>query len=174
MKFSDGEKIIMLMLSDLYEKLGIQGEIDHRLLKSSIIGGHSWAIDWHYGAAFPEDDDYENVKFVADVLDMWSFIESHFRALPVEQQRSVQEQVGEYRTRFAGFDGNNETEFFGIARFLVRDLGRFTNFSGHELDSHMPTVGRYREMLRKFTPLRPELGDRKLTSEELITILSRD
>ena len=30
--------------------------------------------------------------------------------------------------KFHGFDGNNEPECMGIARFLVEQLGRFTDF----------------------------------------------
>ncbi len=36
MKFSDGEKVIALMLCELYDKLGVDGEIDHDFLRSAI------------------------------------------------------------------------------------------------------------------------------------------
>ena len=33
MKLSDGEKLIILMLSELYEKLGVEGEIEPDFIK---------------------------------------------------------------------------------------------------------------------------------------------
>ena len=37
MKISDGEKLIILMLSELYEKLGVDGEIEPDFIKSAIF-----------------------------------------------------------------------------------------------------------------------------------------
>jgi len=39
-KLSDGEKLILLMLSEIYEKTGIEGEIEPEFIQSAIFGDH--------------------------------------------------------------------------------------------------------------------------------------
>jgi len=41
MKITDGEKLILLMLSDLYERLGVEGEIEPEFIKSAIFSDRS-------------------------------------------------------------------------------------------------------------------------------------
>jgi len=45
MKLTDGEKLILYMLSEIYEHLGIEGKtkIDSQFVKSAIHDGHAWA-----------------------------------------------------------------------------------------------------------------------------------
>ena len=73
--------------------------------------------------------------------------------------------------RFNGFDGNNETEHMGVARFLIEDLERFSSFKKRDLNSHMPTLVGYRRMLRIFLPLRPGLTGGVLTASQIIDLL---
>jgi uncharacterized protein YfbU (UPF0304 family) len=74
--------------------------------------------------------------------------------------------------KFIGFDGNNESELMGIARFLIDDMERFTSFKGRELNSHMPTRSMYRRMLSVFEPIRKTLVGVELSADQLITILN--
>ena len=76
--------------------------------------------------------------------------------------------------RFAGFDGNNESTYLGIARFLIHEMDRFNGFKKHDLDSHAPSTGRYRRMLEAFLPLPPGLGHEGLTVDQLIKILNQE
>ena len=71
MKISDGEKLIILMLSELYEKLGVDGEIEPDFIKSAIFSDQLWGIKWKYsGIPFEESEDRQIVKEVVDILDM--------------------------------------------------------------------------------------------------------
>src|SRR5438046_5400629 len=45
-KFSDGEKLILLMLGDLYKHLKVDGESDPEFIAKVILGGHFWAPKW--------------------------------------------------------------------------------------------------------------------------------
>jgi uncharacterized protein YfbU (UPF0304 family) len=54
-------------------------------------------------------------------------------------------------TRFAGYDGNNESKFMGFASFTVERLDRFTHLPLKEdgyFNSHMPTRPVYQRMLK--------------------------
>ena len=73
---------------------------------------------------------------------------------------------------FAGFDGNNESELYSIATFLINDMGRFTKFKGRELNSHTHTRERYRRMLSVFLPLRTTLHGGALSVEQLIQVMT--
>jgi len=73
MKLSDGEKLILFMLSELYEKLGIEGEMDPKFIKSAICSGNTWGLKWQYTGIFDSGETKpELVTEVANILDMWS------------------------------------------------------------------------------------------------------
>jgi uncharacterized protein YfbU (UPF0304 family) len=76
--------------------------------------------------------------------------------------------------KFIGFDGNNEGEYLGIARFLINKMGRFESFKGRDLNSHSPKVANYRHMIDLFEPMRAGLVGRELGVDEIITLLRRE
>lgn len=172
---SDGEKLIAMMLCDLSDKLKTDGEIDTALIRKVIVGGHYWALGWEMPGLFHGHVDKQTrVRFVVDVLDMWSFIEEAYETLSPDEKERLAHEADPFGThvQFRGFDGNNETEQLGIARFLIEDLDRFTRFRSCDLNSHMPTVDTYRRMLAVFEPLRRTLVGRRLSVNELAAVLN--
>jgi uncharacterized protein len=174
MKLTDGEKLILTMLCELYEKLGIKGEIDSRFVKEAIVSGNLWGLKWNYGGLFHDYEASEDVLHeTVDILDMWTFLESGYEKLTPEEKFRVEEEaapLGKY-VHFTGFDGNGEPEYNCVARFLIEQLDRFQNFKGRELNSHMPTLEACKRMLAVFGPLRSSLGNGQLTTEKIIDIL---
>lgn len=174
---SDGEKLIAIMLAELIKKQGVEVETNIDLVEKVIYGGHYWALGWEMPGIFHgHADKQRHVRFVVDVLDMWSFMEEAFDDLrEKERERLVIEAApfGEH-VQFPGFDGNNESEHLSIARFLVEELDRFTRFrEGHrDLNSHSPTLERYARMLRVFAPMREILVGRRLSVDELVLLLN--
>jgi uncharacterized protein YfbU (UPF0304 family) len=49
---------------------------------------------------------------------------------------------------FEGFDGNNETEHYAYAQFMIQELGRWAEFKNSDLNSHAERLARYRRMLQ--------------------------
>ncbi|GAO36360.1 hypothetical protein SCT_1766 [Sulfuricella sp. T08] len=175
MKLSDGEKIIVLMLTELYEKLGIDGEMDPDFLRSAIFNDKLWGIRWKYtGIPFSEADDPAVVRVVVDILDMWSFIERSYAELNEAQKAELATHVPHFGKdpKFHGFDGNNEGEYMGTALFLVNELERFEEFKGRSFNCHHPSIEMHRRMLEVFEPIRKGLGFRSLSIGELATILN--
>lgn len=174
MKLSDGEKLIILMLSELYEKLGVEGEIEPDFIKSAIFGNQLWGLKWKYsGIPFEESEDPEVVKKVVDILDMWHFIEYAYYNLTESEKQQLKidaEPFGE-EPKFSGFDGNNEAEYMGTAIFLVNDLERFQEFKGRDFNSHMQSVELYNRMLEVFEPIRVTLRNKPMSLENLTSIL---
>lgn len=173
--FTDGEKLITLMVSDLLKGLNIQTDTNLPLVEKAILGGHYWALGWEMPGIYHGHNDKESrVSFVVDVLDMWSFIEEGYEVLTDEAKERLAKEADPFGThvKFRGFDGNNEAEYMSIARFLVHDLDRFTRFKDHDFNSHSSTLVGYGRMVRAFEPIRATLIGRRMSVEELATVLN--
>ena len=173
--FTDGEKLITMMLVDLHKKLKVEGETDVEFVSKVIYGGHYWALGWEMTGLFHAHSDKQTrVRFVVDVLDMWSFIKWAMDSFNPEQKARIAEEakpIGDH-VEFYGFDGNNESDYLSIARFLTEDMDRFSELKGKGgLNSHHPTVDIYRRMLSAFLPMRASLVGRNLSPDQVIAIL---
>lgn len=173
-RFSDGERLLALMMRDLYKKLKVEGEIDVDFIAEVIWGGHYWAPKWEMPGLFHgEEDDPNDVHFVVEVLNMWSFFERAYDRLDDAAKARIEEEAKPFGrdVRFDGFDGNNETSLMAIARFLVNKMERFEEFQKRELNSHFPSVDMHKRMLAVFKPMQKSLFGRDLTVDQIIRIL---
>lgn len=175
MNITEGEKLVLLMLSEIYDKLEIDGEIDPNFIRSAIFSDNTWSIPWKYtGIPFEEQNTPDIVKEVLDILDMWSMIERSYENLTKEQKELVKKEADPFgeNPRFPGFDGNNETEYMGTASFLINDLDRFEEFKGRDLNSHAPLTESYRRMLSAFKPIMKKLNFQPLSPQNIAKILN--
>ena len=165
---SKGEKLILASLNNIVGELNLKNsktELD--FVVKSMSRGHSWAIDWDHEWLNHEDTSYERVKETVDILSMWDYLAYVYKNLSKEDQGAV-DKVNRFKwNKFPGFDGNNE-EHYGIARFLIEEMQRFTNFDPKNINSHTPMVHRYLEMYSEFNKLRykehKEIGVKELTA----------
>lgn len=175
MKLTNPEKLILIMLGEIYEKLGINenSEIDPKFIADAIYTDNTWALDWKYVGILSDNSEQDppEVSEVVNYLDMWSFIERAYEKLDVASKKLIKDDTSIIQVKFTGFDGNNETEYMSIAKFLINQLDRFGEFKDRELNSHLPMIGRYRRMYSIFEPIRRVLYDRNLTVVELQSIL---
>lgn len=174
MKLTDGEKLIILMLTEIYDKLQIDGETEPDFLRSAIFNDHLWGIRWKCsGIPFEPGEDPPAVREVVDILDMWRLIEFAYSKLDAKQRQKLAQDaapLGE-DPRFLGFDGNNESEHMSVAMFLVNQLDRFQEFKGRSFNCHQPSLDAHKRMLAVFEPLRASLTDSSLSVEQLTKIL---
>ena len=174
-RISDGEKIIITMLRDVYRSLGIKnGEVNPDFVLSALVGGHYWALAWeHTGILHGHIDHEQIVSEVVNILDMWSFLESGYSRLSNEQKHEIAAELEPFGkdVRFPGFDGNNESNHYSVARFLVDEMNRFQSFKGRELNSHSERLNGYRRMLRVFEPMRKTLTGGDLSVSQIISVL---
>ena len=174
MKLSDGEKIIILMLTELHQKLQVNGEMEPDFHRSAIFNDMLRGIRWKYrGIPFSDAEDPEIVREVLDILDMWSCIERSYASLDPAAKESLKQGLGVRGDlpRFQGFDGNNESELVGTALFLVNELERFVEFQGRTFNCHHPSIDIYRRMLAAFEPLRTSFISTELSATQLLTVL---
>jgi len=174
-RLGDGDKLILIMLCQLFRQLKLKSEIEPDFVEAVIYGGHHWGLEWKYpGILHGHEDSKAVLSEVVDVLDMWNFIERGFADLSKKDKDRVASDAEPFgkHVKFSGFDGNNEGEHRRIARFLIDKLDRFSAFEGRELDAHMPTIDAYRRMLSVFTPMRSTLAGRELNASEIVELLN--
>jgi uncharacterized protein len=171
----NSEKLILWLLTEILKgQKGYDNRQSIELIQEAIYGGHFWALDWELiGILHDHVDSREAVSLVVDTLDMWFLIENAYKKFTVADKKRIETEVGPLgkNPQFTGFDGNYETEYMGIARFLVEKMGRFGHFKGRDFNSHMPLVERYRQMTSLFSPMRQSLVGRELSADEVITLL---
>ena len=174
-RFSDGEKILILMMKDVLKSVKAKDtDIDPDFLSDVIYGGHYWAPKWEMQGVFHNHiDTPQDVSHVLDVLDMWDFIELSYKELTPDQKAAIVTEVGPWakKVEFPGFDGNNESEQMSIADFLINKMNRFSRFKKRDLNSHYETSERYQNMLAAFKPIRKKLGGRLMNVQELTAVL---
>lgn len=174
MKFSDEQRLIVLMLADIQKAMGVRGEFDPEFISKVTAWKQEFAIPFEHGILFDDQEMPESFKFVINVLDMWSFIERAYKKLDAAQRKELAEKVGIWGEdpQFGGFDGNNETELMSYCSLLVDDLRRFGEFKDRDFNSHSPSEDRYAAMLAVFEPIRGQLADRRMDVNDLVGVLS--
>lgn len=173
-KFTDGEKMITMMLCDILKHLKIDGEIDPEFVVDALCGGHYWAIPWKMSGLYHNhEDDPRDLRFVLDVLGMFTILEFSYEKLSTKDKKLIKKEAGPLigDLQFRGFDGNEECRYMGIARFLIEEMDRFQNFKDRDLNSHMPTIDTYSRMLSVFKPLKEDLVGMWLDANQMIAIL---
>ena len=74
--------------------------------------------------------------------------------------------------KFSGFDGNNESEYMGIASFIVNQLERYEEFKGRSFNCHYPSLDTHNRMLNIFEDLKKKGHSYPMTLENLQLVLS--
>jgi uncharacterized protein YfbU (UPF0304 family) len=175
MKLTNAEKLILTMLADVHEKLGID-EFDTKLIKQAVYSNNTWALSWALPGIVGDSAEPTppEVSLVVDFLDMWSFIEEAYDRFDATEKSALEAKADPFgkHVKFSGFDGNNEAEYMSIASFLVQDMNRFSRFAGRDLNSHCPSIEGYQRMLAKFSAIRPTLDGRGMSVEEVAEVLN--
>jgi len=172
MNLTDGEKLILTLLCDIHSHLKIENGVDSKLIQEALSGGHLQALKDEYSGIFDvSEKPKEVVKEVEDILFMWLMLERGYASLSPGDKERVRNaaNVSDASVRFHGFDGNNEGEYFSTARFVVRQLGKFQEFKGRDLNSHMPSIEMYRRMLAAFHTSKFREGE--MVIDQIIDVL---
>ncbi len=119
MKLSDGEKLILAMLCEIYVHCKMEGQIDHNLVRSVLETGNYWELVWQYPEIFNEhEDNNDSFKEMVNILDMWILIETSYEKLSSDDKSKIINQMRGHRKdiQFFGFHDRNELECLDIAR----------------------------------------------------------
>jgi uncharacterized protein YfbU (UPF0304 family) len=152
-------------------RLEVGDSVDTKLIREAIHTGNTWAIaDTHTGI-LASPDKTEFVEEVGHVLQMWERLELDFEELTTQEKERVLQKV---RTpvRFSGFDGNNEHEHVSVANFYIKQMERFVHFKDRDMDAHMMTLGRHRQMLGIWESILLEGLGRRMTADEITRVMN--
>ncbi|EIX6195934.1 hypothetical protein E7W39_04920 [Cronobacter sakazakii] len=178
MNLSDYEKLSLAILCEIHTALKLSDNgLDSKFISKALDTGNEWAISSRFGdyLGFKDSEHPEEVSFVYNVLDMWSFIEEGVEALTDEERVTLEEKAAPLGKNpgFNGFDGNNETRYLSIASFIVSDPHAFGGrFADRYLNSHSRRVEKYKRMYEIFEPWRDNYPSRPLNVDELVKLLT--
>ena len=171
---SDGDRLIISLLSDLLKHAQVETDLDLELIQELTSSGQTWALREVYPGMFgaTRHKDPPVVAEVREILMMWSFIERGFALLSSEDQTRVRDDA-RFAPTFRGFDGTIEAEFLQTTHALIRIHEHrrqpFGEFAGRDLDAHVPMLDTYRRMLPLFRPMVAPLV--YLSADEIIALL---
>src|SRR6266851_1054341 len=118
MKLSDGEKLILVMLSELCQKLKAWDEKDAKLVQDAIHSGNLWALEWEFSGIFgPSEPSDDALREATDIMTMWAVLERDYESLAPAEKARVEKEAEPFGAdvKFDGFDGNGESEYLSIA-----------------------------------------------------------
>jgi hypothetical protein len=173
MQLSEGEKFILIMLAQIQKKLGVKGEIEPDFVFDAITTENTWGLKWEYPSIFSDEDATTGtVDEVRKILELWTFIEESYRSLSKKEKALVEAANNGGAPKFVGFDRNTESRHLSVARFMIEKLRHYKNLKCRKLNSHMPSVQRYRTMLSHFEVIVSRLDPpRLLSAQEIIEVL---
>jgi uncharacterized protein YfbU (UPF0304 family) len=168
MNLSEGERIIIVMLCDIYKSLNLKGTIDPEFVRSSILSGQFDQLKRLLESGAAEE--------VGRILEMWSSIERGYKRLTCEEKDQVEAEAGPLGrgVRFSGFDIDSETEHHQACSFLIEETDSFERFRGRKIHADMPTLDGYRRMLRLFDLMQPATRDGKLGLRQIIELANAE
>ena len=126
------EKLILVMLSEIYQHLGIQGEVDAIKVRAAISTGNVWSLPKFENEELSDTD----VNFVNSVLAMWKHIEESIAALSDQDREALPSGYP------GGWDNRSFPSFgfsprggrcLNIAEHMIQNLGQWSYFSNYEL-----------------------------------------
>jgi len=151
MKLKDSEKLIILMLSDLHDEVGLT-KVDTKFLRSAIRTDNAWAISWEVPCMKPNHEDVPSEAIdVINYMDMWGVLEESWSRYSEDEKNLViiSSPLGK-NARFPGFDRREESKYFEIATLFVEDMGRFQRYKSRDLNSHTPMCKVYARMYKVY------------------------
>ena len=174
-KISEGEKLILWVLQDLWkhQDVDVSDGIDLAFVCEMVSARHEWALEWKYPGVFTGSFAAPlEVSEVCDVLNMWSALERSHERLSDDQRERVEAAWSGASVSFTGFSVNDEIKHNCVADILINKLGKFNRFEGRELNSLGPYLGTYRRMLKVFKHLPDTSLAGDLSVDEMIDLMN--
>jgi uncharacterized protein YfbU (UPF0304 family) len=174
MLLSNGEKIVLLMLSQIHEHLKIENT-RAPLIRQAIETGNVWAIEGSFPEVFENNEIAPDVVNVTRrVLTMWLSLEESFAELSAADKawlRTNSDCIGD-RVVFLGFSGNYEIDYLRAALFIVDVLGQFEHFAGRDFNYPLPLMDTYRRMLPTFEAILQKGSSLTLTAQDIAQVFA--
>ena len=173
MEMTKAERLIVLMLCDLYKSPGEDKMFNPKLIEYAVAQGQLWALSWEYGDLLNADSTTrKQVDLTADIMTMWQVIEAFMSRFTSDQRNEVVVATGRRLDRIK-FKGFYEEPYRSISSFMLEELGRWPQFAGRDYSKMFPVLEADLRMLVKYKQMRDAnpLG-LELTPEQVIEIVN--
>jgi len=158
---------ILKLLNSEDESLIKQYEINQEILLNGYKFNYNDLIE-----CVIDDIPIEVSEFVWDILQLYRILYVSYNALSAEEK----EQVNVKDIKYAGFDGNEEPDYYLYANFILEKMGRYEEIydnGNYTANSHRNMVPRYTGMIETWE--RISVGRYKnLSLTQIIDILSNE
>jgi uncharacterized protein YfbU (UPF0304 family) len=147
MELSKKERLAFIYQLRILEALYPNEAANFANHRTALENGYALHYDWIIDHLSNEMSE-EECREVLDILDMYRAITFGLKKL--DEGDTLQEHS---LAKFSGFDGNNETEQMGYARYFIVDLDRYSELKQGEynyFNSHTPMLDTYRKMLEQW------------------------
>jgi uncharacterized protein YfbU (UPF0304 family) len=174
MKFTDEQRLIVYMLSGVQQALKVQNELDPEFIQRVTARGDEWAILEKY--PWLDQDGGDAPEFVVEtraILQAFRVVYRSLENLSEADLGRVQSGTGRHVLVFDGFDGNNEADHYGAADLITKDAGRWPEFASLAVNSHHPTLHRYRVILDAVSEYQSANPGGLLSADQLIGVVDR-
>lgn len=170
MSFSNGEKLILMMLADIMKANKTPSEIDPEFVQHAINSDQTWALAWKYSSLTSNNPSV--VDETCDILNMYRILKNNFDALPKDQQVSALKNARPFENyiEYQGFDFNNDTHA-SVVDMLVKHMDLYDEIDA-DLNSHsIATIDHYRQMLAKYKAIINTHGYQNWTHQQISDVL---
>ena len=173
MEMTKAERLIVLMLCDLYKSPEEDKIFNPKLIEYAVAQGQLWALSWKYGDLLSADPPTkEQVDLVADVMTMWQVIEAFMPRFTPEERDEIVTATDRSLDRIK-FQGFYEAPYRSIFSFMLEELELWPEFAGREYSKMLPVLEADLRMLAKYKEIRDaDRFDLKLTPAQIIEILN--
>ncbi|MDU5492441.1 MAG: YfbU family protein [Clostridium perfringens] len=144
-KFTEKERLMLFNQYEILKRLDEDLYDEYELKQEILLNGYTHNYD-ELVEGFNSEVDSEISKFVFDVLQMHRVLLFSYEDLTPEEKQEVNLKD----IKFRGFDGNEETDYYMYAKFVLKKLKRFEEIYDDgkvEFNSHWNTLNRYKRML---------------------------
>lgn len=176
MDFSNEQKLIVTLLTEIHAALNIKNGIDPDFVQDKVCSGDTWALYMQYPGIFEKAPGLPaNVKFVANVLDLFTRLERSYESLSAPEKAELEDQspIHGKDVSFKGFDGNGgDRNGYSTTETFVNQMGRWSNFKGRSFNSHMPSSEIYDRMLNAYDSLNKNNTPWEFSVDEMAHILN--
>jgi len=143
MDLTPNERLFLFNQYKLLENLAPPVEREYYERCAKILQ-HGFSGYYDFDSFFSPQMTQQQCDEVLDTLD------THRSLLRAYENLADRNGIDELNIRFAGFDGNNESGHMRLAEFLIAPQGEWDEFKGRDVNSHCPTLHRYRAMVREW------------------------
>lgn len=152
MDLSKKERLLLFNQYEILKHINPEEAKEYEINQDILFYGYKNEYD-SLVENFFDDTSIEISNFVLDVLQMYRCINNSYYDLSDEEKK----EYGKLSTSFEGFDGNDESDYYMYACFLLEKKGIYEeSYQNGKIDtnSHCNKVHKYTNMLNRWKEVR--------------------